>query len=62
MENLTANELNELCTLLAQVTNLCREYSHIVHLEPVKRIIQIADSNYQKADNVLLERAEAATK
>jgi len=61
MKELSTHELRELCSLLIDIERLCkREYLHIAHLDPIKRIIAIADSNYQKADNILNERYDAA--
>ena len=53
------NTLQELCSLLLEVERLCKQYSHINHLEPVKRLKALAESNYQKADNILQERQDA---
>lgn len=62
MKTLSNHQLSELCNLLSNIEMKCKEYSHIADLEPVKRIMQIAESNYQKADNILTERSEVAGK
>jgi hypothetical protein len=57
MNKLTNLELSELMCFLSAVEKLAkRDYLHISYIEAVKRIVSIVDSNYQKADNVLLER------
>ena len=53
-------ELLELTYLLSAIEKLCKsDYAHIQHLEPVKRLIQLCDSQYQIADNILTERENA---
>jgi hypothetical protein len=56
MKQESSNNLSELCSLLIEIEKLCKDYSHIAHIEAVKRIKQIAESNYQLADNILNER------
>ena len=60
MKNKSNYELKELCSFLLAAEKLCKEYSHLNHLEPVKRINQIAESQYNKVDNVLNERQAQA--
>lgn len=61
MKNLSNNSLQELLCLLNRISNLCtRDFLHVNEYEAVQRIIKIADSHYQKIDNVLNERYEAA--
>ena len=57
MNKLTNLELSELMCFLSAVEKLAKkDFIHISHIESVKQIVSLVDSNYQKADNVLLER------
>ena len=61
MKNLSNNTLKELLCLLNKITVLCeRDFLPVNDYEAVQRIMKIADSHYQKIDNVLNERYEAA--
>jgi len=60
MQKLTNYQLNELCCFLSAIEKICKsDYAHIADLDTVKKIIQLVDSNYKKADNILTERENA---
>jgi hypothetical protein len=57
MKQLSNVDLNELAAFCGAVEKLCKkDFAHIQNIDAVKRILAIAESTYQKADNILTER------